>query len=213
MPDSSHAAVGVTVRLVYLARLREAFGRSGERVTLAAVVERWPTCSRSCAPRGGLVARARAGRAFRVAVNHDLVGDRRGGARRRRGRAAAAGHGRLGRRDCPHPHRRLRRRPRDRRAARGRPRASAPSRSSSAPCATSTTRASGHDDARALSGHDREGARGDRRRGAVRASTSSTRWSIHRVGELQPADQIVLVAVTSAHRGDAFDACDSSWTT
>jgi molybdopterin synthase catalytic subunit len=30
---------------------------------------------------------------------------------------------------------------------------------------------------------------------------------IHRVGELRPADQIVLVVVTSAHRGDAFDAC------
>lgn len=30
---------------------------------------------------------------------------------------------------------------------------------------------------------------------------------IHRVGELKPTDQIVLVAVTSAHRGDAFDAC------
>jgi molybdopterin synthase catalytic subunit len=30
---------------------------------------------------------------------------------------------------------------------------------------------------------------------------------IHRVGELAPTDQIVLVAVTSAHRGDAFDAC------
>ena len=30
---------------------------------------------------------------------------------------------------------------------------------------------------------------------------------IHRVGELAPADQIVLVAVTSAHRGHAFDAC------
>ena len=30
---------------------------------------------------------------------------------------------------------------------------------------------------------------------------------IHRVGTLQPTDQIVLVAVTSAHRGDAFDAC------
>jgi molybdopterin synthase catalytic subunit len=30
---------------------------------------------------------------------------------------------------------------------------------------------------------------------------------IHRVGDLAPADQIVLVAVTSAHRGDAFDAC------
>ena len=30
---------------------------------------------------------------------------------------------------------------------------------------------------------------------------------IHRVGELRPTDQIVLVAVTSAHRADAFDAC------
>ncbi len=30
---------------------------------------------------------------------------------------------------------------------------------------------------------------------------------IHRVGELRPCDQIVLVAVTSGHRGDAFDAC------
>jgi len=31
---------------------------------------------------------------------------------------------------------------------------------------------------------------------------------IHRVGELRPTDQIVLVAVTSAHRGMAFDACE-----
>jgi molybdopterin synthase catalytic subunit len=31
---------------------------------------------------------------------------------------------------------------------------------------------------------------------------------IHRVGELRPADQIVLVAVTSAHRGEAFAACE-----
>ena len=30
---------------------------------------------------------------------------------------------------------------------------------------------------------------------------------IHRIGELRPADQIVFVAVTSAHRGAAFDAC------
>ena len=30
---------------------------------------------------------------------------------------------------------------------------------------------------------------------------------VHRVGPLLPTDQIVLVAVTSAHRGDAFDAC------
>ena len=31
---------------------------------------------------------------------------------------------------------------------------------------------------------------------------------VHRVGLLQPADQIVLVAVSSAHRGDAFQACE-----
>ena len=40
------------------------------------------------------------------------------------------------------------------------------------------------------------------------------RWNIfdalvvHRVGSLAPTDQIVLVAVTSAHRGDAFAACE-----
>jgi molybdopterin synthase catalytic subunit len=40
------------------------------------------------------------------------------------------------------------------------------------------------------------------------------RWNIfdtlviHRVGELKPLDQIVFVAVTSAHRGDAFAACE-----
>ena len=31
---------------------------------------------------------------------------------------------------------------------------------------------------------------------------------IHRIGELKPLDQIVLVAVTSSHRGDAFAACE-----
>lgn len=31
---------------------------------------------------------------------------------------------------------------------------------------------------------------------------------IHRVGDLKPADQIVLVAVTSAHRGQSFLACE-----
>ena len=30
---------------------------------------------------------------------------------------------------------------------------------------------------------------------------------VHRIGALRPTDQIVLVVVTSAHRGDAFDAC------
>lgn len=31
---------------------------------------------------------------------------------------------------------------------------------------------------------------------------------IHRVGTLQPTEQIVLVAVSSAHRGEAFKACE-----
>jgi len=31
---------------------------------------------------------------------------------------------------------------------------------------------------------------------------------IHRIGTLAPLDQIVLVVVTSAHRGDAFAACE-----
>lgn len=41
-----------------------------------------------------------------------------------------------------------------------------------------------------------------------------TRWEfidalvIHRVGDLYPADQIVLVAVAGAHRGEAFSACE-----
>ena len=43
---------------------------------------------------------------------------------------------------------------------------------------------------------------------------AKNRWDIldslivHRVGTLQPLDQIVLVAVTSAHRGEAFKACE-----
>ena len=31
---------------------------------------------------------------------------------------------------------------------------------------------------------------------------------IHRVGLLQPLDQVVMVAVTSAHRGTSFQACE-----
>jgi molybdopterin synthase catalytic subunit len=42
---------------------------------------------------------------------------------------------------------------------------------------------------------------------------AKTRWAvydllvIHRIGELRPLDQIVLVVATSSHRGDAFAAC------
>ncbi|MGZ8274318.1 MAG: molybdopterin synthase catalytic subunit MoaE [Burkholderiaceae bacterium] len=43
---------------------------------------------------------------------------------------------------------------------------------------------------------------------------ATARWElydvlvIHRVGELRPTDQIVLVVATSAHRGEAFAACE-----
>ena len=43
---------------------------------------------------------------------------------------------------------------------------------------------------------------------------AKTRWQvmdctvIHRYGALKPNDQIVLVAVASGHRGDAFAACE-----
>lgn len=43
---------------------------------------------------------------------------------------------------------------------------------------------------------------------------AKSRWNIvdalviHRVGALAPADQIVLVGVASAHRGEAFAACE-----
>ncbi|OGV77769.1 MAG: molybdenum cofactor biosynthesis protein MoaE [Methylotenera sp. RIFCSPLOWO2_02_FULL_45_14] len=43
---------------------------------------------------------------------------------------------------------------------------------------------------------------------------AKARWSItdalivHRVGTLQPSDQIVLVLVSGAHRGEAFAACE-----
>ena len=45
-------------------------------------------------------------------------------------------------------------------------------------------------------------------------SQANTRWDIyqtlviHRVGPLLPEDQIVMVAVTSAHRSEAFSACE-----
>ena len=46
------------------------------------------------------------------------------------------------------------------------------------------------------------------------AVKAQARWQladlaiIHRVGALKPADQIVMVSVLSAHRGDAFAACE-----
>jgi len=49
---------------------------------------------------------------------------------------------------------------------------------------------------------------------AAIVDAAKSRWTIvdalviHRVGALKPADQIVLVGVTSAHRGEAFAACE-----
>ena len=46
------------------------------------------------------------------------------------------------------------------------------------------------------------------------AAKAQARWQVadlaivHRVGALTPADQIVMVSVLSAHRGDAFAACE-----
>ena len=46
------------------------------------------------------------------------------------------------------------------------------------------------------------------------AGEAAGRWDltgiriIHRVGQLAPQDPIVLVAVTSSHRGEAFRACE-----
>jgi len=43
---------------------------------------------------------------------------------------------------------------------------------------------------------------------------AKSRWNIfdalvvHRIGRLRPLDQIVLVVVTGAHRGEAFAACE-----
>lgn len=46
------------------------------------------------------------------------------------------------------------------------------------------------------------------------AYAAQARWSlqactiIHRIGRLKASDQIVLVAIASAHRGEAFAACE-----
>ncbi len=46
------------------------------------------------------------------------------------------------------------------------------------------------------------------------AEEADNRWDLqgirvlHRVGDLRPQDPIVLVAVTSTHRGEAFRACE-----
>ena len=67
----------LTVQVVYLARLREAFGTSTERLPLHGATENTLTVAdilATLASRGGVFAtELAAGRAVRVAVNHALV--------------------------------------------------------------------------------------------------------------------------------------------
>jgi len=64
----------VTVTLVFLARLREAFGIAGEQVALPAGVATVAALRTWLAARGGVWATELApGRSVRIAVNHDLV--------------------------------------------------------------------------------------------------------------------------------------------
>ncbi|MEO8344929.1 MAG: MoaD/ThiS family protein [Betaproteobacteria bacterium] len=74
MPDSLTPGL-VTVRLVYLARLREAFGSAGESLALSLEDESSvATVLARLRERGGSFAlELGSGRAFRVAVNHALV--------------------------------------------------------------------------------------------------------------------------------------------
>ncbi|HQR09751.1 MAG TPA: MoaD/ThiS family protein [Casimicrobiaceae bacterium] len=76
MPDS-RASDAVTIRLVYLARLREAFGSSGESLSLASSGEpsTVATVLDRLRERGGpFAAELARGRAVRIAVNHELAG-------------------------------------------------------------------------------------------------------------------------------------------
>jgi len=73
MPDSRTAAI--TVRLVYLARLREALGRTGEALSVPGEDSSVATILGILRDRGGPYATELAsGRAVRIAVNHALVG-------------------------------------------------------------------------------------------------------------------------------------------
>jgi molybdopterin synthase sulfur carrier subunit len=74
MPDSATHSV-VTVNIVYLARLREAFGRAGEALALPATDTSVATVLAVLRARGGEFAMELAlGRAVRVAVNHVMAG-------------------------------------------------------------------------------------------------------------------------------------------
>ena len=76
MPDTIPVESAVTLRMVYLARLRDALGCDHEALPVAGAA---PTVARVLAllrARGGAWAQELApGRAVRVAVNHELVGE------------------------------------------------------------------------------------------------------------------------------------------
>ena len=74
MPDSGPATAAVTIRLVYLARLRDAFGCAGEALTLE-VAERTvaDVLGRLRARSDAWAAELAPQRAVRIAVNHALV--------------------------------------------------------------------------------------------------------------------------------------------
>jgi molybdopterin synthase sulfur carrier subunit len=68
-------AAADTLTLVYLARLREAFGAAFERIEPPAGIDTVAALRAWLAARGGAWAAELApGRAVRIAVNHDLAG-------------------------------------------------------------------------------------------------------------------------------------------
>lgn len=75
MPDSSlSAAATITLRLVYLARLRDAFGAAGESLAMPAGDATPAAVLATLRARGGTWAQELApGRAVRIAVNHELA--------------------------------------------------------------------------------------------------------------------------------------------
>ena len=75
MPDSANSRqAAVTVRVVYLARLRDAFGTAGESFAAPGAAPTVATLLAGLRARGGVWSEElAAGRAVRVAVNHELV--------------------------------------------------------------------------------------------------------------------------------------------
>lgn len=71
MPDSRAAAI--TLNVVYLARLREAFGRAGETLAVAAGATVRDALDALRARGDPFAYELAPGRAVRVAVNHDVA--------------------------------------------------------------------------------------------------------------------------------------------